>query len=664
MNLNLIKNIGPKTENLLNKLNIYTVEDLLTFYPYRYNIIKLKNIDEVTDGEVCFVPATILSACKVFYIRRNFNRLDFIASSNNINFKVTIFNRAFLKNNLTINKEVVLIGKYNKLKNTFVASDIKFSVEDNKIEVKYHLTEGIKNNTLEKLIGEALKLDYDIPDYVPEMFNIHYKLLSKRDAIRLIHQPNSVEDIKKSELKLIYEELFLYMFKINYLSTINKEALGTPKYFREDELNEFLSNLSFKLTTDQETTISDILNDLKSDKRMNRLVLGDVGSGKTIVAITAIYACFLSGYQSAFMAPTEILAKQHYEQVKNYFSNYDIKVELLTGSLTKKQKEKIYERLEQGEIDLIIGTHALLNAGAEFKNLGLVITDEQHRFGVNQRNTLQNKGSKKNADVLYLSATPIPRTYALTIYGDLDLSQIKTKPNLRKEIITKVVLEKNIREVLLKMYEELKLGHQIFVVSPLIEQNDEINLNSVYELKEKLSKAFNSDVIKIEILHGKLKQKEKDELMLKFQKGEIRILISTTVIEVGIDIPNASMMVIFNAERFGLATLHQLRGRVGRSDIQSFCYLVTNVSDNARLKVMEESNDGFYISEKDFEQRGHGDLFGVKQSGEETLKIADFKRDYKILLQAKKDSEIYLKKSLYKGNLLYEKELEKINFLD
>ena len=664
MNLNLIKNIGPKTENLLNKLNIYTVEDLLTFYPYRYNIIKLKNIDEVTDGEVCFIPATILSACKVFYIRRNFNRLDFIVSSNNINFKVTIFNRAFLKNNLTINREVVLIGKYNKLKNTFVASDIKFSVEDNKIEVKYHLTEGIKNNTLEKIIGEALKLDYDIPDYVPEMFNIHYKLLSKRDAIRLIHQPNSVEDIKQSELKLIYEELFLYMFKINYLSNINKEALGTPKHFREDELNEFLSNLSFKLTTDQETTISDILNDLKSDKRMNRLVLGDVGSGKTIVAITAIYACFLSGYQSAFMAPTEILAKQHYEQVKNYFSNYDIKVELLTGSLTKKQKEKIYERLEQGEIDLIIGTHALLNAGAEFKNLGLVITDEQHRFGVNQRNTLQNKGSKKDADVLYLSATPIPRTYALTIYGDLDLSQIKTKPNLRKEIITKVVLEKNIREVLLKMYEELKLGHQIFVVSPLIEQNDEINLNSVYELKEKLSKAFNSDVIKIEILHGKLKQKEKDELMLKFQKGEIRILISTTVIEVGIDIPNASMMVIFNAERFGLATLHQLRGRVGRSDIQSFCYLVTNVSDNARLKVMEESNDGFYISEKDFEQRGHGDLFGVKQSGEETLKIADFKRDYKILLQAKKDSEIYLKKSLYKGNLLYEKELEKINFLD
>ena len=664
MNLNLIKNIGPKTENLLNKLNIYSLEDLLTYYPYRYNIIKLKNIDEVNEDEVCYILATVLSATKVAYIKKNFNRLDFIASNNNINFKVTIFNRAFLKNNLSINREIVLIGKYNKLKNTFIANDIKFTIEDNKIEPKYHLTEGIKNSNLEKLINEALKINFDIPDYVPEIFNIHYKLLSKKDALKLIHQPKTIQDIKQSELKLIYEELFLYMFKINYLSKINKQAIGIPKNYDEEALNEFLSNLSFKLTTDQETAINDILHDLKSNIRMNRLVLGDVGSGKTIVAITAIYACYLSDFQSAFMAPTEILAKQHYESIKNYFENYDIKIELLTGSLTKKQKEKIYEKLEQGEIDLIIGTHALLNEDAKFSNLGLVITDEQHRFGVNQRNTLQNKGDKKDADVLYLSATPIPRTYALTIYGDLDLSQIKTKPNLRKEIITKVVLEKNIKEVLLKMYEELKLGHQIFVVSPLIEQNDEINLNSVYELKEKLSRAFNNDIVKIEILHGKLKQKEKDELMLKFQRGEIKILISTTVIEVGIDIPNASLMVIFNAERFGLATLHQLRGRVGRSNIQSYCYLVTNIENNARLKVMEESNDGFYISEKDFEQRGQGDIFGVKQSGDMTFKIADFKRDYKILLQAKKDSEIYLEKSLYKGNSLYEKELEKINFLD
>ena len=663
MNLNLVSKIGPKTEKILNKINIFTVEDLLTYYPYRYNVIKFINIDEASENESCYVLATVLSEVKVAYIKRNFNRLSFIASNNNKTFNVTIFNRAFLKKNLPVNRKVVLIGKYNPLKNSFVASDIKFNVENERIEPIYHLTEGLKNSNIETIITEALKIKYDMPDYVPDIYNEKYNLIPKRDAIKLIHEPKTINDIKKSELKLIYEELFIYMFKINYLKEINKKVEGIPKTFDMHLVEDFLNNLSFRLTTDQETAIKDILHDMQSKSRMNRLVLGDVGSGKTVVAIVAILANYLSGYQSAFMAPTEILAKQHYESLQNYFASYDIKIGLLTGSLTKKAKEKLYEQINSGEIDVVIGTHALLNEGAAFSNIGLVITDEQHRFGVNQRNLLQNKGIKKDADVIYLSATPIPRTYALTIYGDLDLSQIKTKPNTRKDIITKVVLEKNVREVLVAMLEELKKGHQIFVVSPLIEQNDELDLNSVNLLKEKLNTAFNKRV-PIEILHGKLKKKKKDELMQRFQNGEIKILISTTVIEVGIDIPNASMMVIFNAERFGLATLHQLRGRVGRSDIQSYCYLVTNVTDNARLKVMEESNDGFYISEKDFEQRGQGDLFGVKQSGDMTFKIANLKRDYKILLQAKKDSENYLANALFKGNSLYENLIEKINFLD
>ncbi len=663
MNLNLIAKIGPKTEKLLNKINIYTVEDLLSYYPYRYNIIKFVNIDEALDNTISYVLATVLSDIKVAYIKRNFNRLSFIAANNNQTFTVTIFNRAFLKKNLTLNREIVLIGKYNKLKNTFVANDIKFSYEKERIEAVYHLTEGIKNSTIESFVASALQLDYNIADYVPNIYNNKYNFLSKNEAIKLIHQPKTITDIKRSELKLIYEELFLYMFKINYLKEINKKAQGIKKEFAMNLVEDFLNDLSFRLTTDQETTIKEILKDMQSDIRMNRLVLGDVGSGKTVVAVTAIFANYLSGYQSAFMAPTEILAKQHYETLQNYLANYNLKIGLLTGSLTKKNKEKLYAQINAGEIDVVIGTHALLNEGAAFASLGLVITDEQHRFGVNQRSLLQNKGLNKDADVLYLSATPIPRTYALTIYGDLDLSQIKTKPNTRKEIITKVVLEKNIREVLLAMLEELKKGHQIFVVSPLIEQNDELDLNSVNILKEKLDRAFNNKV-PIGILHGKLKQKEKDELMLEFQTGKIKILISTTVIEVGIDIPKASLMVIFNAERFGLATLHQLRGRVGRSDIQSYCYLVTNDANNERLKVMASSNDGFYISEKDFELRGGGDLFGVKQSGDMTFKIADLKRDYKILLQAKIDSENYLAKSLFKGNSLYEKELEKINFLD
>ena len=663
MNLNLIDKLGPKTEKILNKINIFTVEDLLTYYPYKYNIIKFKNINEVDENSSYYIKSIVVSDVKVSYIKKNFNRMTFIARNNGNDFNVVIFNRAFLKKNLTINKNIVLIGKYNKLKNTFVASDIKFNIEEEKIEAIYHLTEGIKNDSMKRFINDALKLKVPINDYVPEIYNEKYKLINKEDAIKLIHNPNNINDIKMSELKLIYEELFIYMFKINYLKSINKKTKGLKKEFDENIIHDFLNNLSFKLTTDQEKTIKEILHDLKRETRMNRLILGDVGSGKTIVAIIALLANYLSGYQGAFMAPTEILAKQHYESLLNYFSDYNIKIDIITGSLTKKEKEKIYQRLKNNELDIIIGTHALLSENLIFNNLGLIITDEQHRFGVNQRNLLQNKGAHGQADVLYLSATPIPRTYALTIYGDLDVSQIKTKPNSRKEIKTKVINEKNIKEVLLKMLEELKLNHQIFVVSPLIEQNEEIDLNSVKLLKEKMNIAFNNKV-PIEILHGKLKQQEKDKLMNDFQSGKIKVLISTTVIEVGINIPNASMIVVFNAERFGLATLHQLRGRVGRSDIQSYCYLVTKDVNNERLKVMEDSNDGFYISEKDFEQRGQGDLFGVKQSGDMTFKIANIKRDYKILYQAKIDSEKYLSSGLFKGNSFYEKLIEKINFLD
>ena len=663
MKLEQLPKIGPKTINILNKININTVEDLLTYYPYRYNVIKFINIDEANENMICYIKAKVLSVPKVAYIKKNFNRLDFIASNSNQDFKVTIFNRAYLKQSLTLDKEIVLIGKFSKLKNSFVANDIKYNMNEERIEPIYHLTEGLKNSSLETMISNALKENISLNDYIPTYLSEKYHFLNKGEAIRKIHQPESPSDIKNSMLKLIYEELFIYMFKINYLKSINKVTNGLPKKFDETKIQDFLSSLNFELTKDQLTTIEDILKDMKDNKRMNRLVLGDVGSGKTIVAFVAILANYFSGYQSTFMAPTEILAKQHFTSIKEYFKEYDINIALLTGSLTKKQKENIYNQISNGKIDIVIGTHALLNDNLNFQNLGLVITDEQHRFGVNQRNLLQNKGLDGGADVLYLSATPIPRTYALTIYGDLDLSQIKTKPNIRKEIITKIASEQNIKEVLLKMYEELKLNHQIFVVSPLIEQNDELNINSVIELKEKLNKAF-SNKVRIEILHGKLKQKEKDELMKEFQENKINILISTTVIEVGIDIPNASMMVIYNAERFGLATLHQLRGRVGRSNIQSYCYLVTNNSNNERLKVMEKSSDGFYIAEQDFKQRGQGDLFGVKQSGDMSFKIADLKRDFSILSQANIDAENFLVSKKYQENEYYNNIIKEIDFLD
>lgn len=663
MDIENIPKIGSKTGKLLNKLNIYTNLDLLRYYPYKYNFIKYISIKDAGDDLTYYIKVKVVSVPKVIYIKNKLNKMEFLGENDGNIFKIVIFNRAFYKKNLMLNREIIVVGKYNKLKNVFNASDIKFKVEDEKIEPIYHLTENLKNSVVINAISECLSMDYNLCDYVPDYLNEKYNFLSKNEAIKKIHCPSNIDDIKKSKLKLIYEELFLYMFKISYLKNVNSRAKGLVKNFNGDDVDEFLNSLNFCLTVDQEKAIKEILDDMKNNKRMNRLVLGDVGSGKTIVAIVAILANYLSGYQSTFMVPTEVLAKQHYESIKDYFKFFDISICLIIGSMSKKERENYYKLIKNGDIDVVIGTHSLINESLIFKNLGLVITDEQHRFGVNQRNLLQNKGVNGEADVLYLSATPIPRTYALTIYGDLDLSLIKTKPNMRKEVITKVILEKNIKEVLRAMLEELKLNHQIFIVSPLIENNDELNLSSVEELKNKMNIAFNNKV-RIEILHGKLKQKEKDLLMEEFRNNKINILISTTVIEVGIDIPNASMMIIFNAERFGLATLHQLRGRVGRSNIQSYCYLITNNSDNKRLRVMEESSDGFYISQKDFEQRGQGDLFGIKQSGDMNFKIANFQRDYTILVRALEDAKYFVCNKLYLNDDKYVNIVKEIDFLD
>ncbi len=661
MNIEQLKGIGPKSAQLLRKVGITTITDLLTYYPYKYLQINIKKLNDCLENETVYVEGEIGSVPKASFIRRNLNFLSFVCHIDGKNVNVRIFNRAFLKPNLTLGKHIVLVGKYTPIKNTFIASDIKFNVVNNTIEAKYHLISGLKESLLVKAIKSALELNYNLPDYVPKEFNDAYALIGKNAAIKYIHEPHSMTEIKQAKLKLIYEELFDYTFKINALKIKNRQANGLKKVFDTEKVSDFLSDLPFKLTEDQNQTINEILADEKGASRMNRLVLGDVGSGKTIVALAGILANYLSGYQTAFMAPTEILAKQHYESIKNYFTNQGLNIALLTGNMTKKEKEQLYEALKTQKIDLVIGTHALINDQVKFAKLGLVIIDEQHLFGVKQRNALQEKGAI-GPDVLYLSATPIPRSYALCLYGDLDLSMIKTKPQMRKEIMTLVKKETEIKDVLLKMLAEIKGGHQVFVVSPLIDENEEGNLNSVLKLKEKLNLAFKEQV-PIEIIHGKMKQAEKDQIMQDFLAQKIKILISTTVIEVGIDIPNATMMIIFNAERFGLAALHQLRGRVGRSDLQSYCYLISN-TDNDRLKVMEASTDGFYIAEKDFEQRGQGDLFGVKQSGDISFKIANIRQDSKILLQASKDSEKFLMEHKYLEDKHYQEILKEIDFLD
>ena len=446
--------------------------------------------------------------------------------------------------------------------------------------------------------------------------------------------------MEEAKYRLKYEELFQFMYKINYLKLEKrKNVVGIKREINHDDVSKFIEHLPFKLTGDQLKAVNDILKDMESSHRMNRLLQGDVGSGKTIVSFIAMYVNSLCGYQSALMAPTEILAVQHYNNLKNILKDYPIEVSLLTGSTTKKEKSDIYKGLEDGRISVVIGTHALIQEEVNYHNLGLVITDEQHRFGVNQRGNLQNKGVMP--DILYMSATPIPRTYALTIYGDMDTSIIKEKPSGRKPVKTYVKSNQEIKEVLQMMLDELKKHHQIYIIAPLIEESENSgDLATVCDLRDKMRLAF-GEYYKIDIVHGKMASKAKDLIMQEFLQNKIQILISTTVIEVGVDVSNATTMVIFDANRFGLSTLHQLRGRVGRGEDEAKCILISD-TDTKRLHIMEKENDGFKISEEDFKLRGHGDLFGTKQSGDMSFKIASLRDDYEILLKAREDSEEYL----------------------
>ena len=665
MDIELVKGVGKVTLDYLEKLNIYRIQDLIEYYPYRYNYIKILNVNEINSDEIVTIQGIVDSEPKIAYIKK-LNKMSFRILSDNYLVNVVIFNRAFMKNNLKIGRMINITGKYNKIKNQFVASDIVFDkINGSKIYPVYHLVNGLKNKVLSNIIREAFNTKFDLEDYIPEYLKVKYNFINKVDSCYEIHNPSNINNLKQAKLRTIYEEFFIFMFKMNYLKykyTLNNTGLS--RNVDINKIEEYINQLPFKLTIDQYNAVQEIYKDLTNKERMNRLVLGDVGSGKTCVATIAMYINYLAGYQSSLMAPTEILARQHYDSISKSFNNYGIKVELLVGSMKKREKDKIIERLLNGDIDVLIGTHALISDNVIFKNLGLVITDEQHRFGVNQRSNLQNKGIM--SDVLYLSATPIPRTYALTLYGDMDTSIIKTKPSGRKDIITKVVKSKNIKDVLSHMYEEIKSGHQIYVVSPLIEDEDgNSDLNDVVKLKEKFDIAFNNK-IRVEILHGKMNNKDKDTIMEEYKNGNIKVLISTTVIEVGVDVKNSTMMVIFNAERFGLATLHQLRGRVGRNDLQSYCYLISDY-DIPRLKVMEDSNDGFYISEKDFELRGEGDLFGTRQSGDMIFKMGDIRRDYKILVQCKNDAKLFVEDN-YANNFKYYQRfreiIKEIEFID
>ncbi len=659
-----VKGIGPKSLSLLNKIGINTIEDLVTHYPFRYDVLQRDDLSKVADGEKIVIDGKIESIPVLMRFKAGLNKMNFRLVTSSGIVGVSIFNRAFLKSKLLVGTDVIVIGKLDKSKNVITASDIKLDVLSNKVKIEpiYHCTSGLTNKNISTYINMALLMyGREIADYIPLEYQEKYNFVNKRTALNIIHNPSTVEKIKEVTIRLKYEELFQFMFKINYLKQQNKkEKNGLVRSIDRKKLEEFVKKLPFALTMDQKNAIEEIIGDLESSHRMNRLLQGDVGSGKTIVAFITMYLNYLCGYQSALMAPTEILVNQHYSNLVSFLKGFNINVALLTGSTSKKEKNEIYKGLQDGTIQMVIGTHALIQDEVVYHNLGLVITDEQHRFGVHQRANLQNKGIKP--DVLYMSATPIPRTYALTIFGDMDVSTIKERPKGRQKIDTVVKKTTEITEVLEMMYKELKKGHQIYVIAPLIEESENSDLTTVNELKDQMKLAF-KEKYRIDIVHGKMASGAKDLIMEQFKNNEVQILISTTVVEVGVDVPNATVMVIFDADRFGLSTLHQLRGRVGRGSSKSQCILISD-SDTKRLKIMEVEDDGFAISEEDFKLRGHGDLFGTKQSGDMAFKIASIKNDYKILLQAKKDSKKYLEDKETDSDLLKKDLIQSIMKID
>ncbi len=639
MDISSLRGVGAKTMTYLNELGINTIDDLISYYPFRFNVIKKSDSKEIRSGNEITLVGVVESEPTLFKYGKTKDRMTFrLVSDDNI-FNITIFNRGFLKKGIYIGKKITVIGKYDLKNSSIIASDIKLFDIGNKeyIEPIYHSSANISSKQISKIISAALKTGIKIDDKLPLYIKNKYNLTNRSVAVSEVHNPTSLRTLNPAINYLKYEELFLFLEKINILKEKNKKLIGNDRDVPKKEVLEFVSSLPFALTDDQKKVVYEIYEDMISKKVMNRLLQGDVGSGKTIVAFISLFINFKSKYQGALMAPTDVLARQHYNNIKNIFKNYNVNIELLTGKMSNKEKNLIKEKLENGEIDIIVGTHALFSKDVAYKKLGLVITDEQHRFGVRQRANLRKKG--KNPDVLYMSATPIPRTFALTLYGDMDVSSIKQKPQDRKEVETFVKNSNQIKDVLSKMLNELSNKHQIYVVVPLIEESAKSDMKNVYEISENIKKAFKNK-FKLGLLHGKMTSLEKEKVMEDFYKNNIQILVSTTVIEVGLDNKNATVMVVFDSDRFGLSTLHQLRGRVGRSHLKSYFFMICD-EDKERLEVLTQTNDGFLISEYDFNERGSGDLFGVRQSGDVEFKIANIKRDLKLLQRVDVDVKEY-----------------------
>lgn len=632
-----IKGVGPNRVKLLNKLGIFTLKDLITYYPRTYeDRSKPKNIAECIDGEEVLIEA--YASGKVTDVRLRGKTMQKLVIRDETGVATAVwFNQSYLKNKFKQGEKYTFYGKISNIFGKITINSPVFDEEGKtsntgKIIPIYPLTFSLSQNTIRRIMENAIKeVEGKLEETLPEYILKEYKLEGINEATKSIHFPQEFKDFNIARNRLAFEELLTMQLALLELknSYINEEK--GIQFSKDVHMSDIINKLPFRLTNAQRRVLEEIDNNMESDKPMNRLLQGDVGSGKTVIAMCAAYKAVKCGYQAAIMAPTAILATQHLENFKKIFDELDIKCELLISAMTKKKKTELLERLKNGEIDILIGTHALLQENVEFKNLGLVVTDEQHRFGVKQRTTIVEKG--QNPDVLVMTATPIPRTLALILYGDLDISIIDELPPNRKKIDTFAVTKGMEDRINNFIKVQLKEGRQAYIVCPLVEENEELDLKSVEKLYEKC-KTETFPEYRVEYIHGKMKAKDKDDIMMRFKNKEIDILISTTVIEVGVDVPNANIMVIEDAQRFGLAQLHQLRGRVGRGEYKSYCILKYEGKGETvrkRMKVMCDTNDGFIISEKDLELRGSGDFFGTMQHGLPEFKIANLFEDMNIL---------------------------------
>lgn len=644
--LQYIKGVGSKRAALLNKLGIFTLNDLVHFYPRAYlDFSKLTPIAQITPDTVCCFSAVVGYDPVKHTIRKNMTLYKTMVTDGVGGVNITIFNNSYLAEGLETGKEYIFYGKVTANRGSLEMSNPIVESLDNDCTMRpiYPQTSNLNSKAIGKIIQNGLKLytDENNPDIIPDEIRSMFKLCHSQFALKAIHSPSCTKDLETARRRLIFEEHLVLQLGMRRLK--NSSRGKTELTVNNDVSDEFIKALPFELTNAQKKALTDCISDMKSTTPMNRLIQGDVGSGKTAVAACLLYVAAKNGIQGAFMAPTEILANQHFESLSNLMKASDIKIELLTGSSTAKKKKELKQRLKSGETDIIIGTHALLTDDVEFSRLGLVITDEQHRFGVRQRGSLSFKGAEPHT--LVMSATPIPRTLSLIIYGDLDLTVIDELPKGRQKISTYAVDSSYHERIYNFIKKHLDMKLQAYIVCPLVEESDTSEMTAATEYAKNLAENQFKNY-RVGLLHGKMKPKEKEKVMADFLKGDIQLLVSTTVIEVGVDVPNSVIMVIENAERFGLSQLHQLRGRVGRGKNKSYCVLISDAEGEtakSRLDIMCRTNDGFAIADKDLELRGPGDFFGSRQHGLPELKIADFTKNMDIVRQSKAACEMILK---------------------